>query len=118
MAPTTTTILNVAIRSELPGSVEASAVLELIQDHDAYMSLDGHLLERTRLGKQSVEAGADVAGFPGVSEWLRAEMQRIVRDLGAAAASESEARAQRSWDVEFWELQIANPLGKLLGNLK
>ena len=114
MAPTT--MLNFSVRSLLPKDVNAAAAVRLIQDHDAYISLDDHILQHTRLGGQTVEGITEIREVNGISEWLRSEVQKIVLD--SSKGQDKNDRAQKRLDIEFWELETAHPFGRFLSNFR
>ena len=114
MAPTIVTTFSV--ESLLPTDIEASLAVQLVQDHDAYISLDDHILKHTQLFHCTLEAHGELGEINGVSDWLSSKVRRI-----AAESSNWDSKGGRPrspCDIEFWELEMAHPLGRIFSNLK
>ena len=109
------TTFNFAVKTQLPNAVEEASVVTLVQDHDAYMTHDKHILEQRSLGSQTVRGHGRVNSFDGVSEWLRSEVERYL--TAKNTASQGEDGAQQAWNIQFWELSVDHPVGFLTGKL-
>jgi hypothetical protein len=74
------------------------------------MKLDPHLLKITPLHKGVVTSESDIDNAEGVYDGLSKAMRKQVSTLTVPSGE--------GYEIEFWEIEIVHPFGKVMGNLK
>ena len=115
MAPTTT--IKSSMRSQLPKDVKTSSIITILHNHEVHIGLMENILKRTQLGSQTVALSSEIIRPESVEEWLISETVKLVDEL--KKGNVAGPKGEQSWEVEFWELEIPHPLGKMgSSNLK
>ena len=112
MSPTSSLAFSLSV--PLPPSVTRASAIALLHDHEAHLGLDPHLLSYKKLGSQIVSGDAvELQTLKGVNVWMKQAVLEVVHHL-----TQQPREEDKEWEVEFWNVEIAHPLGRFMGNLR
>ena len=83
------------------------------------MNLDSHIETKTKLAAHvitphSTDTGVDIVVSDALDQWLVSATRDVVGELEAG----EEQAPDGGWNVEYWAVEVAHPMGKIFGKLR